>query len=71
MESSATPMTALVTQNQDLQQQTHRLYDNWTLWAHLPHDTDWTVKSYKKIMTMDSVESVSYTHLTLPTYREV
>ena len=22
----------------------HKLYDKWTLWAHLPHDTDWTVK---------------------------
>lgn len=66
MESSATPMTGLVTQNQDLQQQIHSLYDNWTLWAHLPHDTDWTVKSYKKIMTMDSVESVLALHETLP-----
>ena len=25
------------------------LYDKWVLWAHLPHDTDWTLKSYKKI----------------------
>jgi hypothetical protein len=31
------------------------LYDNWTLWAHLPHDTDWSVKSYKKIMTFGTV----------------
>ena len=43
MESSVTPMP-LVEQNQEI----HNLYDNWTLWAHLPHDTDWTVKSYKK-----------------------
>ena len=20
-----------------------------TVWAHLPHDTDWSIKSYKKI----------------------
>jgi len=30
--------------------ETHPLYDKWVLWAHLPHDTDWTVKSYKKIV---------------------
>ena len=36
--------------------ETHPLYDKWTLWAHLPHDTDWSVKSYKKIMTMKTME---------------
>lgn len=34
----------------------HSLVDNWTLWAHLPHDTDWSVKSYKEVYTMTSVE---------------
>ncbi len=29
--------------------QPHALYDKWVLWAHLPHDTDWTLKSYKKL----------------------
>ena len=28
------------------------LSDKWTLWAHLPHDTDWSLKSYKNIMTI-------------------
>lgn len=32
------------------------LNDNWTLWAHLPHDTDWSIKSYKHILTFSSVE---------------
>lgn len=36
----------------------HKLYDNWTLWAHLPHDTDWTVKSYKKISTIHTMEDI-------------
>jgi len=27
----------------------HTLNDKWVLWAHLPHDTDWTLKSYKEI----------------------
>ena len=35
----------------------HKLHDSWTLWAHLPHDTDWSVKSYKKIMTFSTVEA--------------
>ena len=29
----------------------HPLADTWTLWAHLPHDTDWSIKSYKRILT--------------------
>ena len=24
----------------------HLLSDKWILWAHLPHDTDWSLKSY-------------------------
>ena len=28
---------------------THELNSTWAIWAHLPHDTDWTIKSYKKI----------------------
>ncbi len=36
----------------------HTLYDKWTLWAHLPHDTDWSFKSYKKIMTVETVEDM-------------
>ena len=34
----------------------HKLYDNWTLWAHLPHDTDWSFKSYKEILTFNTAE---------------
>ena len=44
----------------------HKLYDNWTLWAHLPHDTDWTVRSYKPILTFDSVEQAVAVCETLP-----
>ena len=44
----------------------HTLNDKWSLWAHLPHDTDWTVKSYKKIMTFDSVESAVVLYETIP-----
>ena len=46
--------------------QFHKLNDKWTLWAHLPHDIDWTVKSYKKILTFDSVESAITLCETIP-----
>ena len=28
----------------------HPLHDKWVLWAHLPHDTDWSLKSYLKLL---------------------
>jgi len=33
-----------------------KLYKEWTLYAHLPHDTDWTIDSYKPITTISSVQ---------------
>lgn len=34
----------------------HTLSDTWILWAHLPHDTDWSIKSYTKIYEFNTVE---------------
>jgi|UniRef100_A0A6C0F135 hypothetical protein len=34
----------------------HKLSDTWILWAHLPHDTDWSIKSYIKICSFTTVE---------------
>ena len=34
----------------------HNLSDKWTLWAHLPHNTDWTLKSYIPIYTFTTIE---------------
>jgi hypothetical protein len=34
----------------------HKLKYKWNLWAHLPQDPDWTVKSYKKIYQFKTVE---------------
>ena len=45
----------------------HTLSDTWTLWAHLPHDTDWSVKSYKKILTFNTVEEAVALFETIPT----
>ena len=34
----------------------HALHDKWVLWAHLPHDTDWSLNSYIKIIELSSME---------------
>ena len=44
----------------------HELSNKWVLWAHLPHDTDWTVKSYKKIYSVESVEDAVSITETIP-----
>jgi translation initiation factor 4E len=46
--------------------QPHPLTDRWTLWAHLPHDTDWSIQSYKKIFTVTTVEEAIAITETLP-----
>ena len=48
------------------EQEFHKLADRWTMWAHLPHDTDWSITSYKKIYTMDSVEGAVALSETIP-----
>ena len=44
----------------------HKLSDNWTLWAHLPHNTDWSIKSYIPISTFTNVEETIAVTETLP-----
>ena len=44
----------------------HKLMGKWNVWAHLPHDTDWTVKSYKKIYSVESVEDAVSITETIP-----
>lgn len=36
----------------------NKLGNRWVLWTHFPHDTDWSIKSYKVISKFDTVESV-------------
>tara|TARA_B100001769_G_scaffold271658_2_gene264812 strand:+ start:841 stop:1371 length:531 start_codon:yes stop_codon:yes gene_type:complete len=43
----------------------HKLNDEWTLWAHLPHDTEWNINSYKEIMTFNTVEEALTLYETL------
>ena len=51
MESMVEPLKDTTTTNSS-----HRLADKWTLWAHLPHDTDWSLSSYKEIITLETIE---------------
>ena len=44
----------------------HYLSDAWTLWAHLPHNTDWSLQSYIKILTFKTVEDTVAVTETLP-----
>ena len=34
----------------------HVLNNQWTLWLHLPNDPDWSINSYKKIYTFNTLE---------------
>lgn len=44
----------------------HELSDSWIIWAHLPHDTDWSLKSYMKIYEFNTVEQAITITETLP-----
>jgi translation initiation factor 4E len=44
----------------------HKLLNKWTIWAHLPHDTDWSVNSYKNIYTVNTVEDAIAITETIP-----
>lgn len=34
----------------------NKLNSSWTLWLHLPHDTNWNIDSYRKIYTFSYLE---------------
>mgnify|MGYP005671316759 CR=1 FL=1 len=44
----------------------HLLSGKWVLWAHLPHDTEWTLKSYINILELKTAEEVIAINNTLP-----
>ena len=44
----------------------NKLYDKWTLWGHLPHDTNWTFESYIRILTFNTAEEITMLLETLP-----
>lgn len=49
---------ALNTSDDETKSSQDVLNDTWTLWAHLPHDIDWTLKSYKSIMTFNCIKDI-------------
>ena len=51
-----THQTTMMTETNHMEE-FHPLSDKWTLWAHLPHNTDWSIKSYIPIFTFTSVEN--------------
>jgi hypothetical protein len=44
----------------------NKLQNKWTLYAHLPHNTDWSLSSYMKISTVDYLEDTIAVTETLP-----
>jgi Eukaryotic initiation factor 4E len=58
------PTTMTITPSQT--EEHNLLSDKWTLWAHLPHNTDWSIKSYMKIYTFTTVEETIAVTETLP-----
>ena len=46
--------------------QYHSLKYKWNLWAHLPQDSDWTVKSYKKVFQFKNIEETIAVTESLP-----
>ena len=58
--------TIMTTDTSRIIEEYNKLSDKWTLWAHLPHDTDWSIKSYKLIFTVSNVEETIAITETLP-----
>ena len=64
MVPSYTVSTMATASNSEQTIEVHKLRTKWNLWAHLPQDPDWTVKSYKKIYQFKTIEeSVGITEM--------
>lgn len=50
------PPHNIMTTEPSQMEELHKLCDKWVLWAHLPHNTDWSVNSYIKVFEFTSVE---------------
>ena len=53
-------------QSQPQSSEFHALYRKYILWAHLPHDTNWGIQSYKRIFAFESVEETIAITETVP-----
>jgi len=52
-------MDAMVEQVDNCSISKLKLLDTWTLWTHLPHDTNWDLDSYKEISNISSIEEAT------------
>ncbi len=43
-----------------------KLENEWVCWAHLPHDINWTIDSYIKIVQLNTVEDTLTLNKTIP-----
>lgn len=59
-------MNNMVEHLDNLSVSNNQLLDTWTLWAHLPHDTNWNLESYKQIMDITSLEEAIMLFENLP-----
>ncbi len=50
----------------NIQEIYHRLQDSWTLYTHLPHDTDWSIDSYREVLTFNNVEEAISLYESIP-----
>lgn len=60
-----TPQTT-ITNETNMEDEFDLLANKWTLWAHLPHDIDWSINSYKHIYTFGTVQETIAVTETLP-----
>ncbi len=56
----------MVSSSQTSVDEMHKLSSKWTIYAHLPHDTDWTLASYKTLFTSDKMEEFITVSESLP-----
>lgn len=49
-----------MTKEEEKLSEKHYLLDKWVMWAHLPSNSNWDLKSYKKIVTLDNIEDATY-----------
>jgi hypothetical protein len=52
--------------NMESEGEHHPLAHKWVLWGHLPHDTDWSIKSFINIATVNTIEETIGITETLP-----
>jgi len=58
--------TTTETATSSMESSFHCLSGKWTLWAHLPHNIDWSIKSYIPISTFTTIEDTLAVTETLP-----